>query len=273
MGGIERLRHLRDDRRSTCRIERPFAKDGLQIRSLDVAHGDEQLPLHLTRRVDRHDIRVLEMRGDAALASEALPETRICRQGRRDELQSDAASDADLFGRVHDTHAASTGDREHAVPGEDVAGHELVAPRAVDVGEALRDPIPLRRVVQQGGGACEQCTGCVGILAEHRPFACAFEALGRLDREPPGILWTELGPQLRRLLEVKRDQLVRRRALLEQTGQPLVEVRAPELRNGLVDRVTQECMREAVRLCSLREDARERRRRRSERAVCASPRR
>ena len=70
-----------------------------QVVAVDVAHRQVQAALVLARVEDRDDVRVVDVRGDARLADEALAKGRILGQGRRDELQRDRAVEVELRSR------------------------------------------------------------------------------------------------------------------------------------------------------------------------------
>ncbi len=56
--------------------------------------------------VDRADVRMIQRRGRARLALEALDGDRVCQQPRREELDGDLPAEPRVFGAVDDTHAA-----------------------------------------------------------------------------------------------------------------------------------------------------------------------
>ncbi|OBH13845.1 hypothetical protein A5695_12975 [Mycobacterium sp. E1747] len=76
--GIQRPRHLRDDRRGARRFQRPpFAQQVLQTSALDQVHVDEEHLVDRTKVVHRDNVGFLQSRGDPTLALKALLEAGI----------------------------------------------------------------------------------------------------------------------------------------------------------------------------------------------------
>jgi len=78
----------------------------LQRVAVEQLHHDELLALVLADVVNRADVRVVERRGHARLASEPIERLRVGGEIRGQELQRDLAAQADVFGAVHHAHAA-----------------------------------------------------------------------------------------------------------------------------------------------------------------------
>ena len=53
------------------------AQEGLQVRALDVTHGQVELTLVLSRVVDRDDVGVFERGGELGVVQEALAKTLV----------------------------------------------------------------------------------------------------------------------------------------------------------------------------------------------------
>ncbi len=78
----------------------------------------------LPRPVDRHDVRVVDQRGQPRLALEALAEGGIGGAIGRDQLERDRPVEVELDRPVDDAHAAAPRDRLDAEVAEDVTGRE-----------------------------------------------------------------------------------------------------------------------------------------------------
>jgi hypothetical protein len=102
--GVECRRELRDERDGAFRRERALAaQQRREVDALEVAHGDEQLPVHVARLVDRHDAGVIDRRGQARLGEEAPPEAIL----RRDAPRGGASARPDDPGAGRCPHAAA----------------------------------------------------------------------------------------------------------------------------------------------------------------------
>ena len=84
---------------------------GAQVRSLDVAHDQVEHALALTRLVDGDHVGVLDRRGDARLALEALAEGHVPGELWSDRLERHLAVERELGGAVDDSHPAPADDR------------------------------------------------------------------------------------------------------------------------------------------------------------------
>jgi hypothetical protein len=73
--------------------------------------------------VDRADVRVIEDGGRARLALESLDGLPTIELLVDDELQSDVAPEADIFGLIDDAHAALAEDPKNSVVGNRLADH------------------------------------------------------------------------------------------------------------------------------------------------------
>ena len=90
----------------------------LQRLPVEQLHDDERLPVVLADVVDRADVRMVQRRGGAGLALEALQ--RLPGRGElgRQELERDLAAQPRVLGLVDDAHAAAADPVEDAVVGQ-----------------------------------------------------------------------------------------------------------------------------------------------------------
>ena len=104
----ERLAHLRRARGATpLGAIAPAAHDLLQRVAVDVLHRDVVDAVLLAGVVDRHDVRVVELRGALGLAQEVLQRLRILLQRVGQHLERDDAVEHGVLGLVDDAHAAA----------------------------------------------------------------------------------------------------------------------------------------------------------------------
>ncbi len=92
MGRVEGLGDLGHELQRPLGLERLLAREQpAQVGALDVAGRDVELALGLSRRVHGEDGGVVEGGRDPRLLEEALPERRVARELRRDQLERDRA--------------------------------------------------------------------------------------------------------------------------------------------------------------------------------------
>ena len=72
-----------------------------------------------SRRVDRHDVRMVELAGSADFVAEAGQPSVVEHRGEGQHLEGDRPADGDLFGLVDDAHATTT----HFADDAEVAQH------------------------------------------------------------------------------------------------------------------------------------------------------
>ena len=90
---VQSLRDLLEQADRTARIERAaVARQLREVGPFDVAHGEEESAVLVSRLEDRNDVRVVERSGDPRLAQEALPEAAVLGELGRNDLQSDLAT-------------------------------------------------------------------------------------------------------------------------------------------------------------------------------------
>ncbi len=116
---IQGIRDLLDERQRAVGRERALLlEDAAEIDPLDVAHGDEEATVVLARFVDRDDPRVVDRRGQAGLAEEALAEAGVLGELGRQQLQRHLSAENEILGQVDHTHAAPPEQRLDPVPGD-----------------------------------------------------------------------------------------------------------------------------------------------------------
>ena len=123
--GVQGAGHLRDDVRDPTQLHRLRVDDLAQVRARHEAHRQVEDALELTAAMDRHYVRVLERRGQAALGLEASDGGLVLRVLGRDDLQRDLAIEVGVDGLVDDAHAAPVQQPLDAVAGEHRAGLEM----------------------------------------------------------------------------------------------------------------------------------------------------
>ncbi len=88
VGGVERTRHLGQDRQRPLGRERALAlENALQVAPLHVAHREVELPVAVAGLVDRDHVRMVERRREARLAQEATPEVVVLGELGGDQLE------------------------------------------------------------------------------------------------------------------------------------------------------------------------------------------
>ncbi len=107
MGGIERRCERREEPQRLLQAERALSvEQAPQVLSLDVAHGQKQLTLHLSCLIEGNDAGVVERGTELRLSQEALPEVLVFSQSLGQELERHLPAELLLQGEVDDTHAA-----------------------------------------------------------------------------------------------------------------------------------------------------------------------
>ena len=124
--GVEGVGDLRDHLDGVARLHpAPAGDHRREVGALDEPHREVDVPVVLTRVVDRHHVRMVEGGGDAGLAAEPLPELRVVGQLRVDDLHGHGAVQRELVGLVDHAHPAAAGhgvDPQAADDGADVGG-------------------------------------------------------------------------------------------------------------------------------------------------------
>ena len=128
VGGVQGLRDLLEQVDRAAGIERAaFAQELREVGPLDVAHGEEEGAVLVSRLEDRDDVRVVEGGGDPRLAEEALAEAAVLGELGRDHLERDLAPERQLLGAVNRTHAPAADERLDLVAGELAPDHRVGA--------------------------------------------------------------------------------------------------------------------------------------------------
>ena len=121
VGRVQRLGNLLEQRDRANGVECAFLREQVsQIRAVDVAHGEEQRAVLLSRVEDRDDMRVVERGGNARLAQEALAEAAVIGKVGCDHLERHLAPEALFLSAIDRAHSSSADEpfdqvaREHA---------------------------------------------------------------------------------------------------------------------------------------------------------------
>ena len=120
VGGVERVGDRADECQRSLRGQGAGApQQGAEVDPLHEAHRDEQPPvLGLARLVDRHDVGVVERRGQARLAQETVAKLRVVSEIAREQLQRHGAFEPAVEGPVDLPHPAAADQRLETVAGE-----------------------------------------------------------------------------------------------------------------------------------------------------------
>ena len=112
LGGVERVGDLgrRSGRRAPGSSPPAPRRQRAQVRALDEAHREIEHALGLAGLEDRHDVGMVDRRGELSLGLEALAEVAVAGELGRDHLQGDGPVEPELQGAVDDSHASLTGD-------------------------------------------------------------------------------------------------------------------------------------------------------------------
>ena len=176
----------------------------------------------LARRVDRDHVRVVDRRGDARLALEALAEAGVARAVGRDQLDRDGAAERELRRAIDDAHAAAAGDRLDAAAGD---LRRLEADRA-------RAQIVTQRARALPGNGPDMETTTLGTV-HRQPALPRHDADGRQDARRRVAPHARPLPRGGRELRRHRRHLLRRRV----GGDARAVARAPPRRGRARDQV------------------------------------
>ena len=121
--GVEGVCNLDREIERDFERQRPVVDPVLQRLAVEELHRDERLALGLVDVVHRADVRVVERRGRARFALEALERTGLARQFVGQELQGDRAIEPHVLGLVDDAHAATAEAFRDLVMGDPLTDH------------------------------------------------------------------------------------------------------------------------------------------------------
>ena len=117
--GVQRGADLDRDRSDAGGRQPALAREQrLQVGPVHVAHHEVEVARLLAGLVDRDHVRVVDRRGHARLALEALAEAGVGGAVRDDQLDGHRPAERELRRAVHDAHAAAAGDRLDAAAGD-----------------------------------------------------------------------------------------------------------------------------------------------------------
>lgn len=116
VGRVERGRHLGGDAQRRRDGQRAVpVQQGPQVQPGDVPHGDVEDAVGLTGFEDRHDVRVVDLRGHPRFVREAAPEGVVAGALGGDQLERDRTVQAQVLRGVDDGHAAAADQALHPV--------------------------------------------------------------------------------------------------------------------------------------------------------------
>ncbi|PQM44595.1 hypothetical protein C1Y40_05246 [Mycobacterium talmoniae] len=102
VGRVEGGRELFDDRHGAGGVQPALlGEDGGQVAALDEPHVEVEAAVDVAVVVDRHDVRVVEVRGATGVVAEALRKLRIRGELRGQHLDGDDAVGAGVVGAIH----------------------------------------------------------------------------------------------------------------------------------------------------------------------------
>ncbi len=123
VGGVEGVGDLDGELQQDVGFERTAVDAVLQGDAFEVLHDDEGLSGGFIDFVDGADVGMIQRRGGAGFALEALERLRVGGDFGRKEFESDEASQLDVFGLVDDAHATAAEFVDDAVVGDGLANH------------------------------------------------------------------------------------------------------------------------------------------------------
>ena len=122
--GLERIGNLNGQIEHFCEPERLAIRQPLpQGLPFEQLHGQQRLTVGVVDLVDRADVRVVQRRGGARLALEALEREMVARELRRQKLQRNVAAESGVVGAIHHTHPTRADLLEDAIVRDDLANH------------------------------------------------------------------------------------------------------------------------------------------------------
>ena len=138
VGGVERRRHLVEQRQRAGPRERAAGDERRERRAADELHRDEQPVVGLDGLVHGDDVRMLERGLHPALAAEATDELLAGAEARVEELQRRLTADRLVRGEIDGRHPAASEHAVDAVRPDHGAGGEIAHASATDPKKARR---------------------------------------------------------------------------------------------------------------------------------------
>jgi hypothetical protein len=121
--GVDRVGNLRGQPQQQADIERTAVDRARERAPLEQLHRDERPPLVLVHLIDGADVRVVQRRGGARFAQEALHRLRLVGAILRQELERHLARELHVFGEIDHAHAARAERVEDAIVRDGLADH------------------------------------------------------------------------------------------------------------------------------------------------------
>ena len=123
VAGRERVRHLDADVENLLQLDRLAAQPLLQAHAFQLLHDDERTTFVVLDVMNDADAGMIQLRGGAGLAHEAVERFAVIGQIVRDELQGDVAAEPRVLRLVNHAHAAAAKLPHNAVVGNCLADH------------------------------------------------------------------------------------------------------------------------------------------------------
>ena len=105
----------------------------LQSLAVEKFHRDEGFAVRFADIVNRADVGMVQGGGGLGFSLETREGLRIFRDVVRQEFQRDETMQADVFGFVHDAHAATAEAFQDAIVGKSLVEERVVAGHVVDI--------------------------------------------------------------------------------------------------------------------------------------------
>ena len=122
-GGLQAGDELQRDVDGGGRRQRTVGGEAIRQRALHQLHGDGRHAVDLGGAEHEHAVLVIDRRGEAALALEALPLALVA-EALLEHLERDAPAALDLLGLVDEAHAAAAEHPAHPIAAELGAGRQ-----------------------------------------------------------------------------------------------------------------------------------------------------
>ena len=123
VAGRQRIGYLDANVEDLLHLHRLSAHPVLQAHTFQLLHDDEGMSVQVLDIVDDADARVVQLRGGAGLAHEALQRLAVVDQIFGNELQRNVAAQARVFRFVNHAHATAAKLSHNVVVGDCLADH------------------------------------------------------------------------------------------------------------------------------------------------------